>query len=210
MNNKDQIIMQDSALTIADSIVTTINSPSLNMAWGLCKNLFGAGMKLREKKALEWVEMIKNNPSIFTEQILKDEQFQDGFVYVFESFLKERNEERRRCYKKFFIDFANSGKYLEYPIETYVAVLSQFEPNDFILLKNLNLEIEKSKYQLVSKDEHYVRKLNNLIRLRIVELPMAGSLKRELSELIGNHFGSNEIQIQYSEFGKRLIGFIIS
>lgn len=87
-NEKNKQIIKDSALVIADQIASTL--PGLNIAWNLSKALYGAGLKLREQRALEWVEMVRDHPSAFTELILKDAKFQDGFVYALERYIREK------------------------------------------------------------------------------------------------------------------------
>jgi hypothetical protein len=92
MNSKDKILVKDSALVVAEAVVDEIAKllPGINIAWGLSKALYGAGMKLRQERVLEWVEMVRDNPSIFTEQILSDEKFQDGFVLALEKYIVEK------------------------------------------------------------------------------------------------------------------------
>ena len=51
MNKKDTQIIKDSI----DIVISNI--PGLSIAWGLSRALYGAGLKLREQKALEWVEI---------------------------------------------------------------------------------------------------------------------------------------------------------
>ena len=96
MNEKNKQIIKDSV----DVIISNI--PGLNVAWGLCQALYGAGLKLREQRALEWVEMIRDNPEIFAREVINQEEFQDGFVYALEKYIIERNEMKRKYYKNFF------------------------------------------------------------------------------------------------------------
>lgn len=121
MNEKDQQILKDSALVIADQIAS--NLPGLNIAWGLTKALHGAGLKLRQNRALEWVEMVRDNPSIFSEEILKSENFQDAFVYSFEKYISERNEKKRQIIRQIFLGYAQSADLEQFEIERMISLL---------------------------------------------------------------------------------------
>lgn len=122
MNEKDKQILKDSALVVADQIASTL--PGLNIAWGLSKALYGAGLKLREQRALEWVEMVRDNPSAFTESILQDAKFQDGFVYALERYIREKNENKRTAMKEIFLDFALSSNQDQFELERMYHVIS--------------------------------------------------------------------------------------
>ena len=97
-HQKDKIILKDASLVVLDKLVDSI--PGLSIAWGLSKALYNAGLVLRQQRALEWVEMVRDNPHIFTEQVLKDETFQDGFVFALEKYIRERIEEKRKIMQK--------------------------------------------------------------------------------------------------------------
>lgn len=135
MDKKDIQILKDSALVVADQIAS--NLPGLNIAWGLSKALFGAGMKLREQRALEWVEMIRNNTDIFNENILKSENFQDAFVYSFEKYISERNESKRLIIKKIFLGFSELENNEQFEIERMIMLLSMVSIKGIELLKIL-------------------------------------------------------------------------
>ena len=115
MREKDKQIVKDSAMVVADSIVSSI--PGLNIPWNLSKSLYGAGMELRQKRALEWVEMARDNPSVFAEEILRNEQFQDGFVFAFERYIRERSEEKRKIMEKAFLGFAENKDKEKFELE---------------------------------------------------------------------------------------------
>jgi hypothetical protein len=122
MNKKDQQILKDSALVVADGIASLI--PGLIIAWGLSKSLYGASLKLREQRALEWVEMVRDNPVIFGEEILESENFQDAFVYSFEKYISERNEEKRKLIKKVFLGYSSSEDMEQFEIERFYSAIS--------------------------------------------------------------------------------------
>lgn len=126
MNENDRQILKDSALVVADHIADEIASkiPIFNVAWGLSKALLGAGLKLRQQRALEWVEMIRDNPALFSEEILQSENFQDAFVYSFEKYISERNEIKRKMIKKIFLGYSQSQDLEKFEIERLISILS--------------------------------------------------------------------------------------
>lgn len=135
MNEKDEQILKDSALVAADGIASIV--PGLNIAWGLSKALYGAGLKLRQQRALEWVEMVRDNPNTFCEEILRSENFQDAFVYSFEKYISERNEMKRQIIKKIFLGYAQSHDLEQFELERMTNILSMISLNGIKLLRIL-------------------------------------------------------------------------
>ncbi len=136
MNDKDKQILKDSVMITADQIASII--PGLNIAWGLSKALYGAGIKLREQRALEWVEMVRDNPTVFNKQILSSENFQDAFVYSFEKYISERNDDKRKIIKKIFLGYSQSNDLEKIEIERMISLLSLVSHKGLELLKILN------------------------------------------------------------------------
>ncbi len=144
MNEKDKQIVKDSALVVADQIVSAI--PLLNVAWELSKALYGAGLKLREQRALEWVEMVRDNPTTFSEEILQSENFQDAFVYSFEKYITERSEIKRQIIKQIFLGYAQSQDLEQFEIERMISLLSLVSQKGLELLRILN-QVSTTKIQ---------------------------------------------------------------
>lgn len=134
MKDKDKKIVKDSALVLADAVAAVIG-PSVTVAWALSKALFGAGMKLREDRALEFIEFIRINPNIFINEILATTEFQDGFVFTFERFLRERSEKKRFFMKNVFLGFTKSPYKSSFTLEKYLNILEQLYADDIEVLK---------------------------------------------------------------------------
>lgn len=204
MNDKDKIIMEDVAsaavdttLSVADEIVSRI--PLLGLAWGLSKALFGAGLKLRQKRALEWVEMVRDNPSIFTETILADEKFQDGFAYALEKYLIERNEKKRKIFRNIFLGFTKADNIEKFSLEKFTHTLSQLSELDIEVLKDINLEGNGQNYQIYGTNTTKIDNIYNLINLGI------------LLDTTGSRLGHNPEDspfVKVSIFGKEFISYI--
>lgn len=195
MNEKDKQILKDSAMVIADQIASAL--PGLNIAWGMSKVLYGAGLKLREQRALEWVEMVKDNPSAFTETILQDVKFQDGFVYALERYLREKNENKRKIMRTIFLGFAQSVKQDKFELERMYHVLSILSLGDIKVMKDVDImrtDFHQVYEQTADKNEN----VYNLVNVGILMLDYS------------SRFGPIAAPfIKVTEFGKDFIKFLI-
>lgn len=191
MNEKDKIILGDSV----DAIVSSM--PGLNIAWGLSMALYGSGLKLRQKKALEWVEMIKDNPYIFTQELLKNEIFQDGFACALEKYIIERNEKKRKYFRNIFLGFSISDDKQDFPLEKFIHTLSQSSEVDIEVLRDANVIHEDKDYQIYGNKNYRISNIHNLINL--------GILGNDPSSRLGH---LNAPFVWVSEFGKEFIKYI--
>ena len=196
MNERDKQLSKDSALALADSIASTI--PPLALAWSLSKTYYGAALKVRQQKALEWVEMVRDNPSFFTEEILKDEKFQDGFVYALEKYLQERNEEKRKYYRNIFLGFTKSNNKPRFELERYYHVLSLLDEFSIETLQYVDIHTPGS-YQLFD-DARKIQDIHALINAGILYL-----------DTTARYNGSGKIDSPFvytSDFGRNFIMFL--
>ena len=167
MQNKDKKIIKKSSLVVADQIVSNI--PALNIAWGLGKALFGTGMELRQERVLEFVEMIQKNPSVFIKEILNDKNFQDGFVYSLEKYIRERNKEKRKVLRNIFLGFTKSEYKEIYPLEKMAHTTTQLSESDIKVLKDVDVTKTNDKnYQIYGNDNKNLESIFNLINLGIL------------------------------------------
>ena len=194
MDEKAKQIIKDSALVIADQIASAL--PGLNIAWGLSKALYGAGLKLREQRALEWVEMVRDNPSAFTKSILQDAKFQDGFVYALERYIREKNENKRIAMRAIFLGFAQSSNQDRFELERMYHVLSILSLEDMRALKDVDVtraDFHQVYEQTADKNENVYNLVN------------AGILMSDYSSRIGPIAAPF---IKVTEFGKDFIKFM--
>ena len=201
MDKKDKIILQDSALAVVDGIASAI--PGMNIAWGLSKALLGAGLKLRQAKALEWVEMVRDNPSIITEEILRDDMFQDGFVYMLEKYIVERDESKRKIFRNIFLGFAQSENKADFPLEKFTHTLSQLNGQDIATIKDAKewengAPGDDSYYQIYKHND--IKNLDNIHNLLSLGL---------LLQSTTSHYGQIKAPfVKISEFGHELIKYL--
>lgn len=211
MKDGDKILTKDIALIVADEIVSQI--PLLNIPWKLSKALYGVGLKLRQERALAWVEMVRDNPSIFIESILIDENFQDGFVYSLENFIRERSEEKRSIIKKVFLGFAESDMKETFPIEKMFHSLNQLSLGDINVLRDILINeataFNKSKSTTSGEEDtsllYQIYGNTNKNRENIYNLINLGILIDETGSRLGHHFAP---MVSLSGFGIEFIKYI--
>lgn len=194
MNEKDKQLIKDSAIVIADCFASL--QPGLNIAWALSKSLYGSSLKLREKKALEWVEMVRENPSIFVESILNDTKFQDGFVYALECYIREKNEKKRKAMKKIFIGFTQSTDKDEFELERMYHVITILNPKDFIVLKDVSVH---------RVDFHQIYEQDKDKNEFIYDLISAGILVSDYSSRVGPIAAPF---VKVTKFGREFIKYL--
>ncbi|MFA7170898.1 MAG: hypothetical protein WC180_02810 [Candidatus Paceibacterota bacterium] len=191
MDEKDQITFEGSINAVMSNI------PGLNIAWGLSMALYGSGLKLRQKKALEWVEMVRDNPGIFILDLLQNETFQDGFVYALEKYIIERNEEKRQYFRNIFLGFSASDDKQNFPLEKFVHTLSQMNEIDIEVMRDIDAN-KKESYQIYKDKEDY--RLDNIFSL--INL---GILNTDSSSRLGSITAPF---VTISAFGKEFIKYI--
>lgn len=194
MNEKEKQISKDSVDVIISSI------PGLNIAWNLSKSLYGAGLKLRKQKAFEWVEMIKDHPEIFTIEILQLDEFQDGFVYLLEKYIRERSKGKRNILKSIFLDFTVIKNKESYPLEKMTHTTTQLSEEDVAVLRDVKTEnIDTKNYQIYGNIDKNIENIYNLINLGL------------LLETTGNRLGPiNAPYVCISKFGKKFTKYLIN
>lgn len=161
MNEKDKQIIKDSV----DAVVSSI--PGLNVAWELSKALYGAGLKLRQQRAFEWVEMVRDNPSAFTEIVLKSDNFQDGFVYALECYIREKNENKRKYMRSIFLGFTQSEIQDSFEIERMYHVLSILSVDDLMVLKDVDV-YRTDFHQIYEQTKDKNENIYNLVSVGIL------------------------------------------
>lgn len=224
MNPKDQQITIDVALAAVDEIVSHI--PGLGLAWGLSKALHGAGMKLRQQRALEWVEMVRDNPTVFVESLLVNEDFQDGFTFALETYLTERSRQKRAIVRNIFVGFATAEQRSQFELERLLNTTSIISVNAIQLLAYIEANIlpemaeeyhqhEGNIIQRLSQkveerlgDEKGERHETNQLRDTVAELISLGIFRSwtESHNTIGG--GGSSLEYNLSIYGKNFLEYI--
>ncbi|MEN8252937.1 MAG: hypothetical protein ABFQ62_00995 [Patescibacteria group bacterium] len=202
IKRKDKILIKKTLTIATDAFVDELDKdyPGIKIAWNLSKSLFGAAIKLREEKALEWVEMVKDNPRHFTENVLSDEKFQDGFAIAFERYLVERSSKKREIFRNIFLGFSEAADKESFPLEKCTHTLSQLSQVDILTLGDVDIsKIDDRNYQVYGANANRRDNIINLIGLGI------------LIDTTGNRMGfslKNSPFVRVSPFGLEFIGYI--
>lgn len=201
MNDKDKTIIKEVVVGAADGVVNTLEAilPGVSIPYNMAKALFGAGMKLRQQRVLEWVEMIRDNPNVFTKEIVEQSAFQDAFVVALEKYLIERNEEKRKYFRNIFLGYASSNNPDQFPLEKYIHTLSQFSVEDLLTLRDVDHNRQDKNYQIYGNEATKITNIFNLIFL--------GILHQDPSSRLGP---VNAPFVWISEFGREFIKFIVN
>jgi hypothetical protein len=135
--------LNDSSANIADILVDEIakNIFGINIVWAIAKGFYGAAIRLRQEKAIEWIEMVRDNPSIFTEMVFSDEKFQEGFVTAFQQYLTARVKEKRKYLRNIFIDFTRSKTKDEFELERLYDSYLKISPHGINVLMFIKTKI---------------------------------------------------------------------
>lgn len=150
MKDSDKQLLKTSAVTGIDAVAGLI--PGLSLAWGLSKALYGNGLALRQQKALEWVEMVRDDPSLFKEQVLQSQEFQDGFVVALEDYIKTRSVLKRGMARKIFKEFTRCGNKVEFQLERYDDTLQKISEASIQFLSFLETTIAPLKEETIQKE----------------------------------------------------------
>jgi hypothetical protein len=137
----------------ASGTINAIVSSILPLAvvWELSKALFGNAIELRQQRALEWVEMIRDSPDVISEQVMNSEEFQDGFVTTLQNYLTLRTERKREVVREVFLDFASSIDKPNFQLERFTDTAQKISPSSIALLGFIKQEVLPLKEKLVKE-----------------------------------------------------------
>lgn len=151
MKQSNKNLLRRSAYEIADSIASNI--PGVSQAWALGKALYGNALELRQQRALEWVEAIRDNQSIFNESVVNSEEFQDGFIVGLENYIKLRSFVKRRVALKIFRDFSLEDSKVEFQLERFNDTLLKISHTSLGYLALLKKTVDTTSFMDIG-DEH--------------------------------------------------------
>lgn len=158
-------IITDSAVATIDTVVSSV--PGLNIAWGVAQAILSSGLKLRQERALEWVEMIRDNSELFTQDKFNRETFQDCFVYALEKYITERDETKRMYARNIFLHLAEIDDISDFPLERLYLTLGQLSPRDIETLSDVSDRID-SNYQVYGTTNKNIENIYSLIQVGVL------------------------------------------
>ena len=106
------------------ALATTVN-PALGVAFGMAAALFGPAIERRRQRAEELVRFIDERLSEFSNDVFEDSAFQDGFFFLLEKHIRERNDERRQILQQILLGYAKANELLDYPLEEMADLITR-------------------------------------------------------------------------------------
>lgn len=109
---------------------TAIISPFLEShpewmgAWYSAIGLYGVYMQYNQDKLNEFIEFIRDNPNIFIQNIVKTDEFKEGFLITFQEFIKARGERKREIVKRIFLGFTTASDKENFRLEKLYSTLA--------------------------------------------------------------------------------------
>lgn len=194
MNEKDEIIVKNSGqatiLAAATMVDNTLfgGAPLLTTAVALSLGLFGAAAELRTERAVDFVLNIKENPEIFTADVVKTEAFQDAFVYTLEKYIRERNENKRQAIKRIFLGYIGAADPVLFELERLVNMTSVISVEAIEFLKLLHKEVLPRRNRIIEKEGRCFDRLSLFVQKYIDEEYDPNSVKvRERHNYLGDN-----------------------
>lgn len=113
--------------------------PEIQMPLMLAYWFFWVVMQYKQDDVNNFVKILQDNPWIFTKEIVKTKEFQDWFLVIFESYLKERSEEKRKNIKSILLWFTEIPKEEkeEFELEKILDILNKISLNEICILKQI-------------------------------------------------------------------------
>lgn len=125
----------------AAGIVT--GNPGLGAALGMAAALYGPAIERRRDRAEQMVRFVEDSLAEFASGIFEDKAFQDGFVFLLEKHIRERNDDKRLILQQVLLGYANAPKLLDFPLEEMADLVSRIRMSDVAVLRSALLEESK-------------------------------------------------------------------
>jgi len=195
-----------------DTLVIT--RPEFMPSWILVKGFYGSLFDVKQEEINEFVEFIKENNDIFTQEIVKTKEFRDGFVITFEEYLKQRNENKRKYIQNIFLGFTADDAKDDFELERMYDVLNRISKSQISLMKKIKregqIEIEIVNGSVDNEDDYenlkYLEYIGILSHTKQsdVDVDVVDTYMQAYSDLY-------EIEtFKLSSFGKKFVRFILN
>lgn len=180
-----------------DAVASSV--PGFAQAWALIKALFGNATELRQHRAIEWIEMVRDNPTIITQEVLRSEDFQDAFAWSFEKYIVQRQQHKRNMMRNVFLGYAKA-MYKDFPLERMYSIIENLTLLDISVFRMALKEADKNlgkSYQVRGNSEKRLTEISGLI--------YSGLL---IEERMTRMNGVLAPFVTISELGKRFANFL--
>ncbi len=124
------------SLNTADAMVLgTASSPEITALYIVAKSLLGAALDLRADRAKQFIQFAAENSHKFNQEVLGDEQIQDGFIFSLQQYITERNELKREAILAILLGFVNSSDRKNFELEKLNNVMKLVSVEDIEIVK---------------------------------------------------------------------------
>lgn len=116
-----------------------------NPYWGLAIyaviGLYGVYLSLKQDELNELIVFIKEHPKEFRKETVESEEFRKGFIEFFDTYVKERLENKRKISRAILLDFAISEDKESYDLERLQDALLRISIDAIKVLAFIKKEI---------------------------------------------------------------------
>lgn len=218
VQNGLEILDASTAITAGADIVLFGGIPVATAAATLIKTIGNSYLKNKQDRFAEMSSFISSNEELF-KKVSADKNFQDGFIYLFDKYIFERNEEKRNILKNVLKGYANDSDKVNFPLERLINTTSQINEFDIDILNKI---LSKTyEYQNFS-DKYFQFNLFEDFGMSIMSDVFKENLISSISHLISNNlvmqdytsrFGGERNEdgipfIKISKYGKEFIKYI--
>lgn len=130
--------------------------PALQVAILSLVSLHGYKMALKQEEVNEFVEFLRNNQEKFRENIINSKEFQDGFIILFEDYLKMRTQRKRDIAKKILLGFTVNSHKPTFELERLDDALLKISEHSLKQLILIKKEILPLKKRILNKEIHEI------------------------------------------------------
>lgn len=116
--------------------VASVINPALGVAFGMAAALFGPAIERRQERARQLMEFIDNKINSIPNDIFENKTFQDGFVFLLEKYIRERNDDKRLILQQILLGYINAPNLLDYPLEEMTDLISRIRMADVAVFRS--------------------------------------------------------------------------
>jgi hypothetical protein len=205
MKDEDKELLKDvgsevisQGLEVVDHLANEI--VGFKFVGNLCLSYFGIGIKYRTKKAIEFIENIRDNPEKITKELLDNEEFQDVLIYCFEKYLHIRSADKRAVARKVLMGYSVSSEKDKFEIERMHQVLENISGDGLEALMIIKTEILPTIHNQVGYHREFNTISKRLSRLLVGRKTIVFSnAKKATSEIFSEFISLGLFKINFEE-----------
>ncbi len=206
---------EDDPKRLFDSAVSTLTvyagtiDMHLAIAIGLAAALFGPALSRRHKRAEDLLDFIRENPNAFTEAIFSSEQFQDGFVFFIEQYIRERNEDKLVIMRNIFAGFAQSTNLSDYPLEEMTDLIGRLRFGDISVFRVATLLCRQQQEQRHPYNQQSVKFTEHPFKVsRLIYFGLLAEDRTKNGSAIREHDDPGFLYIWLSPLGNQFADYL--